>query len=133
MPATVVAAEGVSTAPGVSFISVLQTFGALALILILFIGAAWISRRLNGSGGLTGLAGDSGPLRVVSSLPLGARERILLVEIEDTWLVIGVTPGQMRTLHTLPRGELPQASAPGQGQFAHWLRQFRDTKKNEKA
>jgi flagellar protein FliO/FliZ len=37
---------------------------------------------------------------------IGNRERIVLVEVADTWIVVGLVPGQIRTLHTLPKGEL---------------------------
>jgi flagellar protein FliO/FliZ len=30
----------------------------------------------------------------------------VLVEVGDTWIVVGLVPGQIRTLHTLPKGEL---------------------------
>jgi flagellar biogenesis protein FliO len=49
------------------------------------------------------------PLRVVGGLMIGTRERIVLVEIGDTWIVVGLVPGQIRTLHTLPKGDLKPA------------------------
>lgn len=119
-PLGVLAAEAVPP-PGVSVGTMLQTFAGLALILGLFVGAAWIVRRL-APGGIVRRAG--GALQVVDMLPLSPRERILLVEIEDTWLVVAVGPGQMRTLHTMPRGTLP-AATPGGPAFGHWLQQFR--------
>jgi flagellar protein FliO/FliZ len=64
-------------------------------------------------------------MRIVSSLPVGARERIILLELEDTWLVVGVAPGEIRTLHTLPKGALP-VDAQENGQFSQWLKQFRE-------
>ena len=111
------------TQPGVSFSTMLQTFFGLALILALFVGAAWLLRRMNGS---SGLLGNNGPLRIIGGLPVGTRERIVLVEIEDTWLVIGIAPGQMRTLHVLPKGSLPAPASGNDGQFGQWLRQFKD-------
>lgn len=99
----------------------LQTFAGLAFILALFICAAWLARRLGaGNGMLNGKA----PLKVVGGLVISPRERILVIEIDDTWLVVGVAPGQMRTLHTLPKGELA-AEAADAGKFGHWLQQFR--------
>jgi flagellar protein FliO/FliZ len=46
---------------------------------------------------------------------IGTRERIVLVEIGDTWIVVGLVPGQIRTLHTLPKGELKPAVAMASG------------------
>jgi len=108
----------------------LQTFAVLALILGLFIAAAWLLRRLNGGQGL--LAG-AGPMRIVASLQTGPRERILLVEIEDTWLVVGIAPGQINTLHTLPKGTLPQGDQGSERPFGLWLRQFRNERRGPEA
>ncbi|WP_201319705.1 flagellar biosynthetic protein FliO, partial [Burkholderia sp. E168m30] len=47
-----------------------------------------------------------GPLKVVSSVGLGAKESATIVEIGDTWLVLGVAPGNVRLLHTLPAGSV---------------------------
>jgi flagellar protein FliO/FliZ len=60
---------------------------------------------------------------------IGSRERIVLVEIGDTWLVVGLVPGQIRTLHTLPKGEL-QPAGDGERPFAQWLKQIAE-RKNE--
>jgi flagellar protein FliO/FliZ len=112
--------------PGVSLSTMVQTFAGLAIILGLFVAAAWLMRRMNG--GNPFMAGN-GPMRILSSLPVGARERIVLIEIEDTWLVVGIAPGQVQTLHTLPKGTLPAESLEGK-QFGHWLKQFREQRKD---
>lgn len=104
----------------------LQTFAGLAFILALFICAAWLARRL-GAG--NGMLNGKGPLKVVGGLVVSPRERILVVEIEDTWLIVGVAPGQMRTLHTLPKGSLP-ATTDDDKKFGHWLQQFRSKPDN---
>ncbi len=122
-------ADAAAAAPGVGLSTMLQTFAILAAILAVFVGAAWLLRRLNGG---RGLIGGNGPMHVVGNLPVGPRERIVLIEIEDTWLVVGIAPGQMRTLHAMPKGTLPVPPGGGDGQFAHWLRQFRDLSKNAK-
>lgn len=112
-----------AAAPGVSPGTMFQTFAGLIFLLALFIGAAWLARRL----GATGMLNGKGPLKMVGGLSISPRERILLVEIEDTWLVIGIVPGQIRTLHTLPKGSLPAAIAE-EGKFGHWLQQFTNKK-----
>ena len=50
-----------------------------------------------------------------SRVPRAERERVLLLEVGEHWLVVGVAPGSVTGIATLPRGELPegpQASAP---------------------
>lgn len=127
-PLATFAAEAPPPPPGVSFTTMMQTLAALALILGLFVGAAWLLRKING--GKVFMAG-SGPLRILTSLTVGTRERIVLVEVENTWLVIGVAPGQVRTLHTLPKGSLPVETAEA-GQFGQWLKQFREQRNDAK-
>lgn len=46
-------------------------------------------------------------LDVVASQSLGPRERVVVVEIDDTWLVLGVTSNNVNTLHTMPARERP--------------------------
>jgi len=119
-PAGALAAETAAT-PGIPLATMLQTVAGLALILGLFVGAAWIARRL-APGGL--VRRDGATLRIVDMLPLSPRERILVIEVEDTWLVVAVGPGQMRTLHTMPKGSLPTATPHGPA-FGHWLQRYR--------
>ena len=65
-------------------------------------------------------------MRVVGGVSVGTRERVVVLEVADTWLVVGVAPGQVQTLHTLPR----QESAGGNGAlvgvspFPNWLSRF---------
>jgi flagellar biogenesis protein FliO len=42
-------------------------------------------------------------MKVVGGVALGPRERIVLLEIGDEWLVIGVVPGQIRTCTGWPK------------------------------
>jgi flagellar protein FliO/FliZ len=85
----------------------------LALVLALIFAVGWVMRRLAPARGASG-----GPLRVVGSQALGARERVVLLEVGEQWLVVGVAPGNVRGLATLPRGELPPAPASPRGHRA---------------
>jgi flagellar protein FliO/FliZ len=106
-------------APGVPATAMLQMLFGLALIVgVLFVGAFFL-RKLNGGRSF----GNSGPLRVVGGLMLSTRERIVLVEVGDTWIVVGIVPGQIRTLHTLPREELP-VRKDSERPFGQWLKQM---------
>jgi len=70
-----------------------------------------------------------GNMRVISGIALGPKERIVLVEVENNWLVIGIVPGQIRTLHTLPKGTnpyLPPDDKQGSAPFADWLKSIRE-------
>jgi flagellar protein FliO/FliZ len=108
------------TSPGVGASTFLQALAALGLIVALLLATAWLAQRVSGGRGF----GSSG-MKVVAGLNLGPRERIVVVEVGETWLVIGIVPGQIRTLHTLPRGESPPVGhGAGERSFAHWLKQI---------
>ncbi|SDI04716.1 flagellar protein FliO/FliZ [Propionivibrio dicarboxylicus] len=97
----------------------LQMLLGLGLIIgMLFLGA-YLLQRLNG--GKT--FGHSGPMKVIGGLMLSPKERILLIEINDTWLIVGIVPGQIKTLHTLAKGELPGLEV-NDNPFGQWLKQF---------
>jgi len=95
--------------PPRSFVAagLLQAGLGLAVVIGLIFLLAWGARRL----GLQP-SGQGRLLKVVSSAMVGQRERVVVVEIGDTWLVLGVAAGQVRALHTLPAGPSPDAPAP---------------------
>ena len=66
----------------------------LSLMLILggFIGVAWLVRRYLPS------VGKQGVVKVVGATMVGPRERVVVVEVDDTWLLLGVGAGQVRLL-----------------------------------
>jgi len=86
--------------PAVSSGGVLQIIFSLLLVLAAIVLVAWLLKRMN-----VAQQGAGHQLKVLGGVSIGQRERIVLVEIEDTWLVVGVGPGQIRTLHTLQKTE----------------------------
>lgn len=103
--------------------SILQVIFSLLLVLAAVVLVAWILKRINlpqhGAGSL---------LKVLGGVAVGQRERIVLVEVNDTWLVVGVAPGQVSTLHSMPKAVLPAPPAelaPGaENKFQGWLKQM---------
>ncbi|WP_432727130.1 flagellar biosynthetic protein FliO [Variovorax sp. W6] len=81
-------------------------FGMAVVVGLIFL-CAWLARRF----GLQRLGGGH-LVKVVSSAAVGQRERVVVVEVADTWLVLGVTPSQVNTLHTLPAQAQPHSAAP---------------------
>lgn len=84
--------------PAVSSSSIVQVIFSLLLVLAAIVLVAWALKRIN-----TGRQGVGNHIKVLSGIAIGQRERVVLVEIKDTWLVLGVGPGQIRTLHTMPK------------------------------
>jgi flagellar protein FliO/FliZ len=108
----------------ISIGSMLQTFLGLAVVLAMIAGAAWLLKRFGAQPGLT-----SGVIKVIAGAAVGQRERVVLVEIAGTWLVVGVAPGEVRALHTMPKAALDApAPVPGlaPGSFAGWLKHVMD-------
>lgn len=77
--------------------SMLTVLLSLALILGGFVAVAWFARRY-----LPGM-GAQGAVKVVGTTAVGARERVVVVEVDNTWLLLGVGGGNVRLLHTLPK------------------------------
>jgi flagellar protein FliO/FliZ len=93
--------------PAISSGGMVQIIVSLLLVLAAIVLVAWLLKRLN-----TSKLGGGNQLKVLGGVAIGQRERIVLVEVSDTWLVVGVGPGQIRTLHTLHKQELPGSANP---------------------
>ena len=89
----------------------------LLMVIGLILALAWGLRRYQ-----TGNGGAPGAIRIVSALPLGARDRMVLVEVGGEQILVGVSNGRMERLHVLKDpvevGPLPA----GDGGFASRLR-----------
>lgn len=100
--------------------SLLQVFIGLIAVLLLIAATAWVAKRF----GVT-RSRASNVLHVISSASVGTRERVVVVEVGESWLVIGVAPGSVNALMTLPRGEVPSPAAPSlNASFAAGLQQL---------
>ncbi|WON86052.1 MULTISPECIES: flagellar biosynthetic protein FliO [Chromobacterium] len=126
--ATATAAPSPAAAPS-PFMSLLQVLFGLAVVLGAIVGMAWLFKRLSG-----GMLGASNRLKVVSGTLVGPKERVVIVELEGEWLVLGVTPQQVNLLSKLPRPEGAEIeAAPAAEPFARWLKAAMDKSRNSKA
>jgi flagellar protein FliO/FliZ len=95
----------------------LQVVLALGLVLALIAGLAYGLRRIGAVP-----QGGAGALRILGGLSIGQRERIVLLQVGETQLVVGVAPGAIRTLHVLETPiVMPPTAASGSGEFAQRL------------
>lgn len=85
-----------------------QVGGALGAILLVILLGAWLVRKL----GISPAGRGSRLLQVQASCSLGNRERVVIVQVEQTWLVLGVTAAQITALHSLPAPAV-QNNEPG--------------------
>jgi flagellar protein FliO/FliZ len=136
--AKIASGVGAGTAvPALGVGAVLQTVVGLLVVIALVFGCAWLARRFGLQPGSRG-----GLVKTVGGASLGGKERVAVVEIGDTWLVLGAAPGNVRLLHTMPAGsatpdalgitgqsqQTQGARAPLPGTFGQ---RFRDALKGE--
>ncbi|MFN3715141.1 MAG: flagellar biosynthetic protein FliO [Thiobacillus sp.] len=115
-----VLAHGADAGPSAAG-SLLQVFVGLVAVLGLIAATAWMAKRMG-----VARSGSSALLNVVGSASVGARERVVVLEIGDNWLVVGVGPGNVNALATLPKGEAPASPAVALPPFAARLQTLLD-------
>lgn len=84
--------------PVISMENMLQLSAGLLLVLALIGLIAWLFKKIGIHPG-----GKPGVLKIVTSTSIGQRERVVLTEIGDTWLVLGVAPGHVTLLHRMDK------------------------------
>lgn len=120
---TVAAPLPTGAAPPELGASVLQMMFGLAVVIALLLATLWLIRRLGAP------RGGGAAIKVLGAAAVGPRERVVLVELGEQVLVLGVAPGSVTRLHDMKRSELPLpanaggTSTPGGKAFAAWLKQ----------
>lgn len=99
-------------APGALLQLLLGLLAVIALILLL----AWFARRVNL------VPGQRSGMQVVAVLPLGQRERAVLVQVGERQLLLGVGNGQVSLLQQFDEPVL-EPSRAGTGAFAQRLQE----------
>ena len=101
----------------------------LILVLAVLMVIAWGMKKLSG-GKHTG----GGAIKIVAGVHVGNRERILVIEVANEWIVVGVTATSINALSTMPKQEGVDLSPtlPLAKNFSAWLQQTID-KRNSAA
>lgn len=86
--------------------ALIETLGGLVLILILIFGLGWLLRRF----GRLPMKGNA-MISIIGGVSLGPRERAVLLQVEDTRLLVGVAPGRVQTLHLFDNRPVKPATA----------------------
>ncbi|WP_407331065.1 flagellar biosynthetic protein FliO [Enterovibrio sp. 27052020O] len=73
------------------------TFVALLVVIGVIFGLAWVLKRMQ----VPSLMGAKSGLKVISQLPLGQKERVLVIDVNGEQVLVGVTPHQITLLKTL--------------------------------
>ena len=109
-----------------------QMLLGLVIVLGLLLGTLWLIKRLSTP------HGAAAGLRVLGAVSVGPRERVVLVEVADQVLILGVTQSSVRTLHTLPAAALgeslpaPAEAVQGFGNFPDWLKRSMERRNDGK-
>lgn len=119
------AAQGgwpISGGAGMNAAHLAQMLVGLVLVVAAILVLAFFMRRV---GGMQSRLGSE--FRVLGGISLGSRERMLLVQVGEKQLVVGVAPGRVQTLHVLDEpirteGPVRGVDAQGESPFAQRLR-----------
>ncbi len=122
-PGLAVAQSEAGGAPLEPFASpyLLKLTGGLLLVVGVIFAFAWLVKKLN-----LNQQSSHGLIRIVAGLPLGTRDRIVLVQIGDEQILLGLTPGRIEKLHTLAEPLDVPAGAPVGASFARRLKDAMD-------
>ncbi|MDR6609687.1 flagellar biosynthetic protein FliO [Pseudomonas synxantha] len=114
MPISVLAAEPVATAAvpavssGVAGQLTQLVFGLLLVLGLIFL-LAWLLRRVQQAGP----AGKGQVIEIVGSRALGPRDRLMLVQVGNEQILLGLSPGSITALHVLKEPvQVPSTEKP---------------------
>ena len=121
-------AENGSSASTSASTGLLQIFLALVFVICLMLFGAWLLKRINPIN-----SNQKVNVKIVGGTSLGNRERVIVLEIADQWLVVGVTANQINVLSSMPKTDTPleeKDAATVSTQFSHWLIKTIDKRNN---
>lgn len=99
--------------------SILAVIIALAFVLGLAWGVIWLLKKVQDRQiGAADTGDDERPIRFLRSMPLGQRERVVLIEARGETMLVGVTTGSITLLARWPDGNdagSPSAFPPRPG------------------
>ncbi|MBC7503255.1 MAG: flagellar biosynthetic protein FliO [Herminiimonas sp.] len=108
-----------------SFAGSFQMMFGMFVVLALLFGITWMLKKYGPV-----KSGNSTTVKIVGGISVGNRERIVVVEVADQWIVVGVAPGRVSTLSTMPKQDgvvtVAADTKPPQKNFAAWLKQTID-------
>ena len=96
----------------------MQSVTGLLIVLASVIGLAWLMRRL---GRLQSSAG--GALQMIDGMALSTRERIVLVQVGEIQVLLGVAPGRVEAVHVLDKPVAVKSAEEVTGSFAMRLKE----------
>ncbi|MEO8645765.1 flagellar biosynthetic protein FliO [Pseudomonas sp.] len=126
LPLSVLAAEPVATATAAAAPAVssgvagqlTQLVFGLLLVLGLIFFLAWLLRRVQQAGP----AGKGQVIELIGSRALGPRDRLMLVQVGNEQILLGLSPGTITALHVLKEPvQVPSVTEKATPEFAQRL------------
>lgn len=96
----------------------LQVLLGLVFVLALVFISAWLLRRVS-----QGSFGASSHMQVLATLPMGTRERLVLVEVGGQQLLLGITATTINTLHAFEQPVITATEKANPSDFASKIRE----------
>ncbi len=90
------ATEDVTVIEPMSPSYLIKLTGGLVLVVAVIFTLAWLVKRLN-----LAQHSQNGLLRIVAGLAVGTKDRIVLLQVGDEQILLGLSPGRIEKLHTL--------------------------------
>lgn len=75
---------------------IVKILGSLVLVILMMLVLLYLMKRFSFKGQMI-----HGSVRIVSALNIGPRERIMLIQAGNEQILVGSTPGSIRSLHVL--------------------------------
>lgn len=94
----------------------IQVSLALVVVLALIYAVAWFVKRKQGLNGYSQI-----PMKTLGVLPMGIKEKIILIEVGDKQILLGMTPHTINTLATFDEPILTYKEKDSES-FAHKLK-----------
>ncbi len=123
LPLSVLAAEPVATAAAAPAVGsgvagqLAQLVLGLLLVLGLIFFLAWLLRRVQQAGP----SGKGQVIDIVGSRALGPRDRLVLVQVGNEQILLGLSPGTITALHVLKEPVQVPSTEPASPEFAQRL------------
>ena len=135
LPLSVLAAEPLANATAAAAPVVGSSIGGqltqlvlgLLLVLGLIFALAWLLRRVQQAGPRQGQV-----IELISSRALGARDRLVLVQVGNEQILLGLTPGRITPLHVLKEPvQVPGTAQSATPEFAKRLMEILGQQKDK--
>ncbi len=115
---SVSAIQSTSALPS-SGLYVLQVLLGLGFVVVLIFVAAWLMKRV-GHGSLMGAS----HMRIMATLAIGTKERLAIVDVAGTQILLGVTSQSINTLHTFDTPIISTEKVKSDSDFSEKLKEI---------